>query len=137
MKRSKWIACILLLAVAAYLGAVGVVWFTRPTPGITEENALLLRRGMTLQRGEALFGSIGLKSEIRCLNDNDGSKHYCWYGEKVVVDHFPDRIIVVACFDNSGTLTSAGFANEALRVAMISQGNRSTRLFTGVALALN
>ncbi|MBI3407009.1 MAG: hypothetical protein HY040_01465 [Planctomycetes bacterium] len=73
MKRLKWVACILLLAVAGYFGAVGVVWLTRPTPGLTEENARLLRRGMTLQEVNALFSSVGILTE-------KAERFYVWHG---------------------------------------------------------
>ena len=80
MKRVKWIALILVLAVVTYLGAAGVVCLTRPTPGLTVENARLLRRGMTLEQVEELFGCAGY-----CIftepNSGEACKVYVWSNE--------------------------------------------------------
>src|SRR5215475_11121277 len=94
MTRVKWISLILLLAVAAYFGAVGVVWLTRPAPGVTEENARLLRKGMTLEQVEQLLGSPG---DTAWLKDPPEFYWYFWCN---------DTLRVYAVFDDTDRLHS-------------------------------
>ena len=49
-------AWLLLLALVAVGGTYGILWLTAPTPGFTEENVLRIRRGMTPQQVQNLFG---------------------------------------------------------------------------------
>src|SRR5262245_38174595 len=110
MTRVRWIALIFLVAFATYLGAVGVVWLTRPTPGLTVENARLLRRGMTLEQVEQLFGSQVERFE--CCGwarkvPNRGETTCCeWSSENEPL------LFVLVVFDNSDTLIGASVAGD-------------------------
>ena len=116
MPRRKWIIAVLLLAVFSLAGVYGVLWLTAPTPGLTEENALRLRAGMTLQEVENIFAFSGSHlSTFRFKAADVERKPYFWVSES--------ELIIVSksyCWRNkNGLFVTVDFDNGALRNAAI------------------
>src|SRR5262245_32863496 len=83
MRLMKWVLLFGLISIA---GAIGVLWSTAPTPGLTEENAHRLRAGMTLEQVEALFGLKGSEEAYA-----KGTYVFLDRGELSVSAHFDEN----------------------------------------------
>src|SRR5262249_10934433 len=98
MRRRKLMAWLLLLAFVAVAGTMGVLWLTAPTPGLTEENAVRLRAGMSVQQVQKIFGRRGVRWT------RSDSCAYMWHNET--------GLLVNAHFDKHGNLTTASMATH-------------------------